>query len=185
MAAVGVAWGIYDSLRGSAASASGGPVPAAPSGGSGWPAPSAGSPPETAQGAAAASALVVPPEVARLVRLAVSAAGADGHVAEAERALILQQARQVGVEAVVNEELQARRPLAEIVAGVTGEAERRDLYVLAYTIVRADETVSGAERIYLAQLAHALSLDAAMAAAIEQQTGVAIEGSTAPAPTTP
>ncbi len=131
-----------------------------------------------------APVLVVPPEVARLVRLAVSAAGADGHVADDERALILQHARQAGVEAVVNEELHTRRPLAEIVAGVTAEAERRDLYVLAYAIVRADETVSGAERIYLAQLAHALGLDAATAAAIEQQTGAAIEGAAGLSPAT-
>ena len=40
--------------------------------------------------------------------------------------------------------------------------------MLAFTIVRADETVSGAERIYLAQLAHQLGLDAATAARLEQ-----------------
>jgi uncharacterized membrane protein YebE (DUF533 family) len=42
--------------------------------------------------------------------------------------------------------------------------------------VRADESISGAERIYLAQLAHALGLDAATAAALEQQTATAIDG---------
>ena len=58
---------------------------------------------------------------------------------------------------------------------MTADAARRDLYVLAFTIVRADETVSGAERIYLAQLAHALGLDPATAAVLEQQTVAAID----------
>lgn len=178
-----MAWGLYDSLRGSTASPAGGPAPAPLLGAPGWTVPAAGAAAPAGQGSAAA-ALVVPLEVARLVRLAVSAAGADGHVADGERALILQHARQAGVEAVVDEELRARRPLAEIVAGVTAEAERRDLYVLAYTIVRADEAVSGAERIYLAQLAHALGLDAATAAAIEQQTSAAIEGAAGLTPAT-
>ena len=78
-------------------------------------------------------------------------------------------------------ELAQARPLAEIVAGVSTDAARRDLYVLAFTIVRADDTVSGAERIYLAQLAHALGLDAATAASLEQQTAAAIDGGAAPA----
>ena len=178
MAAVGVAWGLYDSLRGATATATatGGLTPAPSPGAVGWTVPGASAAAPAGQDSAAPPALVVPPEVARLVRLAVSAAGADGHVADAERALILQHARQAGVEAVVADELRTRRPLAEIVAGVGAAAERRDLYVLAFTIVRADETVSGAERIYLAQLAHALGLDAATAATIEQQTGAAIEG---------
>ena len=176
MAAVGIAWGLYDSLRGSTAAAAGGPAPSLPSGTPGWTVPAAGAAVPAGQSGAATPALVVPPEVARLVRLAVSAAGADGHVADDERALILRQARAAGVESLVDEELETPRPLAEIVAGVTAEAERRDLYVLAFTIVRADESVSGAERIYLAQLAHALGLDVATAAAIEQQTGAAIEG---------
>jgi uncharacterized membrane protein YebE (DUF533 family) len=158
MAAVGVAWGLYDSLTN--------PAAAAPS--------ATGAPP-----------LLVPPAVARVVRLAASAAGADGVIADDERALILQHARQAGVESLVDEELRARRPLAEIVAGVGGDAERRDLYVLACTIVRADETISGAERIYLAQLAHALGLDAAAAAALEQQTAAAIDGASGVAPQAP
>ena len=59
------------------------------------------------------------------------------------------------------------------------------MYVLAFSIVRADETVSGAERIYLAQLAHALGLDAAAAAALEQQTATAIDGEAGMAPQAP
>ena len=179
MAAVGMAWGLYDSLRGQQAVTAGGG-----GGASGTPAawPSSGPPSSAAPvPAAVASPLVMPPEVARVVRLAASAAGADGQVADNERALLLQHARQAGVEAMVDDELRARRPLTEIVAGVSTDSERRDLYVLAVAVVRADETISGAERIYLAQLAHALGLDAPAAAALEQQTAAAIDG-TAPAP---
>ena len=90
----------------------------------------------------------------------------------AERALILSHAREAGVESVVEDELATSRPLAEIVGGVTDDQRKRDLYVLAFTIVRADEHVSGAERIYLAQLAHQLGLDAATVAQLEARHGV-------------
>jgi uncharacterized membrane protein YebE (DUF533 family) len=113
--------------------------------------------------------------VARIIRLAVSAAKADGTLSDEERALIIEQARQAGLESVVETELNQARPLAEIVDGVSDPAMRRDLYVLAFTIVRADETVSGAERIYLAQLAHRLGLDAAAVAAIESDTAAKID----------
>jgi uncharacterized membrane protein YebE (DUF533 family) len=49
-------------------------------------------------------------------------------------------------------------PLDQLVAGISDPDERADLYTLAFTIVRADESVNGAERIYLAQLAHQLGL---------------------------
>jgi uncharacterized membrane protein YebE (DUF533 family) len=41
--------------------------------------------------------------------------------------------------------------------------------------VRADESVSGAERIYLAQLAHQLSLDAATVTRLEQDAATKID----------
>ena len=59
--------------------------------------------------------------------------------------------------------------------GVTDPQMKKDLYVLAFTIVRADETVSGAERIYLAQLAHQLGLDAASVASLEAETAANID----------
>lgn len=168
MAAVGVAWGLYDSLKAQTPTAAppGPLLPAAAPGPASGPAP-----------------LVLPPEVARVVRLAVSAARADGALAEAERDAIRRHADEAGIAAHVDAELAQPRPLAEIVAGVTDDAARRDLYVLAFTIVRADDTVTGAERIYLAQLAHALGLDAATAAALEAQTAAAIDrsGESAPA----
>ena len=100
-------------------------------------------------------------DVLRLVRLAVSAAQADGTLTPPERARSSSQAQKAGVGADGRAELITPRPLAEIVSGVTDAAARHDLYALAFTIVRADETVTGAERIYLAQLAHLLGLDAA------------------------
>ena len=57
----------------------------------------------------------------------------------------------------------------------TDDQKRRDLYVLAYTIIRADESVTGAERVYLAQLAHQLGLDAATTAKLEQDTASKID----------
>jgi uncharacterized membrane protein YebE (DUF533 family) len=164
IAAAGVAWGIYDSVKNQgAAGASGalgasGAVPSVP-----------GVPP-----------LPVLPEplpdpVLRVIRLAVSAARADGDLSEKERALILQHAREAGLEAVMEAELAAPHPLADIVRGLTHAEGRKELYVLAFAIVRADETVSGAERIYLAQLAHQLGLDAATVAALESETATKID----------
>jgi len=165
MAAAGLAWGLYDHLKAQQ-----------------QPAPAAGTPtaagtvfPPPASFPATAPPLVVPPEVARLVRLAASAANADGTLSDAERQAIAREAARGGVDMPADELLSARRPLTEIVAGVASETERRDLYVLAFTIVRADEDVSGAERIYLAQLAHALGLDAATAATLERDTAAAID----------
>lgn len=164
MAAVGVAWGIYESLQQPAGATQAAAAPG-----------SAPGPPAAPVTPASASPIGVPPEVARLVRLAASAANADGTLSEAERQAIATEARRGGVDVPADEVLQARHPLADIVAGVTSDAERRDLYVLAFAIVRADEGVSGAERIYLAQLAHALGLDANAVAALERETAAAID----------
>jgi uncharacterized membrane protein YebE (DUF533 family) len=166
LAAAGVAWGIYDSLQAQQPAAAGGapPVPGAPI-----------VPPVPASSGATSPG--VPPDVARVVRLAVSAANADGGMGDAERAVIMERAARAGIGPTVEAELQVRRPLTDIVAGVSAEAERRDLYALAFTIVRADESVSGAERIYLAQLAHALGLTADAAATLERDTAAAIDTS--------
>lgn len=183
LGAAGVAWGIYETMQPSTPP----PMPGAMGamGSVGGPSGPAGGAPEGAvtlpplPGAAATSPgeRGLAPEVLRLVRLAVSAARADGTLLPAERALILSHARATGVESVVEAELAAPRALAEIVGGVTDAQQRRDLYVLAFTMVRADESVSGAERIYLAQLAHQLGLDSAAVAAIEQETAARIDQS--------
>lgn len=171
IAAAGVAWGIYDTVKGQNAPA----VPAVP----GVPnVPKAGFgtvppvPPIPATPSAFEAAL---DPVARVIRLAVSAAKADGTLSDSERALIMDRAREAGLESVVETELGQTRPLADIVRGVTDPQMKKDLYVLAYTIVRADETVSGAERIYLAQLAHQLGLDAASVTSLEAETSANID----------
>src|SRR5688500_11467602 len=139
--AAGVAWGIYDTIKNQ------NQVPAVP----GvqqvpgvQPVPVAGSqiPPIPAGFEAALD------PVARIIRLAVSAAKADGTLNDRERAMIVERAREVGLEAVVEAELAQTRPLSDIVRGVTDAGMKKDLYVLAFAIIRADETVSGAERIY-------------------------------------
>jgi uncharacterized membrane protein YebE (DUF533 family) len=111
----------------------------------------------------------------RLVRLALSAARADGTIGEEEFAKIIAAAREVGLEPLVNAEFQKPQPLAQVVAGVRDPKEKAELYVLAFTIVRADEDVTGAERVYLAQLANALGLDAATTARLEKETAERID----------
>jgi uncharacterized membrane protein YebE (DUF533 family) len=160
LGAAGVAWGIYETLQNQrGAAAPGAPAPSAP----GAPAPSA-------PGAPGA-----PSDILRVVRLAVSAARADGTLLPAERALILSHAREAGLDSVVEIELAAPRPLSEIVGGITDEQRKRDLYVLAFTIVRADESVSGAERVYLAQLAHQLAPSPQVTAELEASTAAQID----------
>jgi tellurite resistance protein len=126
-------------------------------------------------GGTAAAGVGVPAEVLRVVRLTISAARADGQFTEAEREAILSQARAAGVDALVADDLAVPRPLAEIVAGVTDERQREELYTIAFAIVRADDRVSGSERIYLAQLASLLGLDVAAAARIEAEAAARID----------
>jgi uncharacterized membrane protein YebE (DUF533 family) len=174
LGAAGVAWGIYDSLKPSYTPGTMGGLGDAGTFGAPSPPPIPGVPPAGA-GATATETLDV--DVLRIVRLAVSAARADGTLLSAERALILSHARDAGVESVVEAELAHPRPMAEIVGGVTDDQRKRDLYVLAFTIVRADEHVSGAERIYLAQLAHQLGLDRTTVASLERDTATSIDAS--------
>jgi uncharacterized membrane protein YebE (DUF533 family) len=124
-------------------------------------------------GSAAAS--VVDADSLRIVQLAISAANADGVMSDKERAAVLQQAQSAGVGDVVERELNQRRPLTEIVAGITDQAQSATLYVLAFTVLRADEQVTGAERIYLAQLAHLLNLDPATVERLEKNAGERID----------
>lgn len=173
MAAAGVAWGIYDTLKGQNAPAVPGvpQVPGVPGAGVGTvpPVPVAGAP--TLPGAFEAAL----DPVARVIRLAVSAAKADGTLSDSERELIMARAREAGLESVVEAELAHTRPMADIVRGVTDPQMKNDLYVLAFTIVRADEAVSGAERIYLAQLAHQLGLDPSSVTSLEAETSANID----------
>ncbi len=172
LAAAGVAWGIYDSLKAGAPGAVPGGSPAAPHP---LPPPLPGAAAMATVGTSAPAGTAMPAEVLRIVRLAVSAARADGSLTAPERALILEQARKAGVQAAAEQELDRPHPLADLVRGVTDERARHDLYILAFTIVRADEAVTGGERIYLAQLAHQLGIDAATAARLEAETSAGID----------
>ena len=148
LTAAGVAWGIYETMQNSQGSGA--------SGGSGGSVGLGSTPPLPNVGSQTSA---VSPETLRIVRLAISAANADGSVSEVERTAILDQAKSAGVADVVETEMRQPRPLAEIVSGVTDTAQRATMYVLAYSMVRGDEQPSGAERIYLAQLANLLGID--------------------------
>jgi uncharacterized membrane protein YebE (DUF533 family) len=193
LAAAGVAWGIYETLQAPGAQgAQGAPGTQGAAGAPGVAAPpsvpaAAQSAPGLPTEARPAEVGAMPPvsesqspypaDVLRVVRLAVSAARADGTLLPAERALILGHAREAGLDDVVEVELSSPRPLSEIVSGVTEHQHRRDLYILAYSMVRADEHVSGAERVYLAQLAHQLGLDPATVSQLEAETAAKIDAS--------
>lgn len=177
--ALGLAWGIFETLQNQGPVAAG-PAPATP------PPPNGQVPPIPNVSAPAGEVAVPPipnvsapqppsPDAMRMLRLAVSAAHADGPMNEQERAAILFQAKKVGIDAVFGPEMSEPRPLAEIVSGVTDPHERATLYVMAYTVLRADEQVTGAERIYLAQLANLLGLDAPTIAKLETDTGQRID----------
>lgn len=159
LAAAGVAWGVYDSMKGQDVPQTG----AAPVGAGGVP-PIPVLPTD------------LPNPVLQLIRLAVSASRADGELTTVEREEILARANAAGLAAIIEPELaQTSRPLSEIVQGVTDPSAKKEFYTLAFTIVRADEVVTGAERIYLAQLAHRLGLDPAAVAAIEAETAAKID----------
>lgn len=165
MAAAGVLWGIYDSVKASDAGAIP-PIPTAP--------PSA-VPSAPAPAGVLASPESLPSEILRVIRLAVSAARADGTLSAEERTIIRDRAKAAGLESIVDVELGTTRSLSDIVTGVADPATKRDLYILAFTIVRADESVSGAERVYLAQLAYQLGLSAETVAQLETETGANID----------
>jgi uncharacterized membrane protein YebE (DUF533 family) len=166
LAVAGVAWGIFETLqnRSSAGTqgAMGSTVAQGPWGGgttAAAPAPIPIPIPTPPLPNISGEAATVPSDALRMVRLAIAAAHADGNLSDKDRTAIVEQARAAGADHLVEQELATRPPLAGIVAGVTDPVQRATLYVLAFGIVRADESVSGAERIFLAQLANQLGLD--------------------------
>ena len=167
LTAAGVAWGIIETLQGqSATGAPPAPAPGTASAASPLPLPSTGAPVSPSAD-----------QALQIVRLAISAAHADGAVSEQERAAIREHARSAGVAHVLEQELAQPLPLAEIVAGVTDSAHRAALYVLAFGILRGDEQPTGAERIYLAKLAHLLGLDPGTVQQLEQNAAQRIDAS--------
>jgi uncharacterized membrane protein YebE (DUF533 family) len=166
LAAAGVAWGLYETWQGQQAQKTAAPAASAPLAA---PPPLPGAPERAAEESG------LPAPVLQLIRLMVSAARADGELGPRERERILAEAREVGAETFVLREIESPRPLGEIVAGVTDPHFKEQLYTLAFTIVRADEAVTGAERIYLAQLAHRLALDAAAVSRVEADVAARID----------
>ena len=177
LTAAGMAWGIYETMQQTASGSVGSKGSGGSEGLSSMGAPgSTGSPGSGSVGSAASpTANNISPEALRIVRLAISAAHADGSVSDTERAAILDQARTAGVSGIVDAEMQQPRPLAEVVAGVSDAAQRATMYVLAYSMVRGDEQPSGAERIYLAQLANLLGIDVATVQELEQKAASRID----------
>jgi uncharacterized membrane protein YebE (DUF533 family) len=177
LAVAGVAWGLWETAQQSGAAAS--PAPAAtapPAGGLTVPPPlpsAAGSrvvpPPLPGAAPLAAPASTVPPQVVQVLRLTLAAARADGVLEVREREAILARARELGAEPAVAAELDAPRPIADIVAGVTEPQQKKDLYTLAFAIVRADEHVTDTERAWLTGLSAQLGLDGATVTGLEQQ----------------
>jgi uncharacterized membrane protein YebE (DUF533 family) len=176
MTAAGLAWGVFDTLKqgeGQEGQWGGGTAAPAPAPSSAVSTAAGALPPLPSVGTPATTA--INDDALRLVRLAISAASADGVMDERERTAVLEQARQANVAEIVESEQQQRRPLAEVVAGVRDPAQCATLYVLAFTILRADEQLTGAERIYLAQLAHLLGLDRETVQQLESDTAVRID----------
>jgi uncharacterized membrane protein YebE (DUF533 family) len=165
LTAAGLAWGIFETMQSS------GTVGSVGSGGSGV----VGSTPPLPNVGGGPRASAVSPDALRIVRLAISAANADGSISDVERTAIVDQAKTAGVAELVEAELQQPRPLAEIVSGITDAGQRATMYVLAYSMVRGDEQPTGAERIYLAQLAHLLGIDAGTVQQLEQKAASRID----------
>jgi len=180
LTAAGLAWGVYETLQAGNAQSAPGATPATSSAPFPAPAASAASTPPpipTAASAAgnAASSTPLSDDTMRIVRLAISAAHADGAIGDLERKAVIEKAKQAGVGDLIERELQSPRPLKEIVAGVSDPAAAATLYTLAFSIVRADEQVSGSERIYLAQLAYLLHLDPDNVQALEKAAAERID----------
>ena len=167
MTAAGLAWGLIETMSGQGAQSGAAPPPA------GNAPPASSLPPLPVMGTGTGA----PPQsdALRMVRLAISAARADGGMGDPERAEIQRVAAEQGMADVVAAELAQPTPLGAIVAGLTDDAQRATLYGLAFALVRADEQVNGAERIYLAQLAHLLGLDPAAVAKIEAAASARID----------
>jgi uncharacterized membrane protein YebE (DUF533 family) len=178
LTAAGVAWGIFETLQNKGTEGSAPAVAASPGPGLGGASGTAPLPPLPNSGASPASQPA--DDAMRIVRLAISAAQADGSISAEERAAILQQATTAGVADVVEQALQQRMPLADIVRGVSDPAERATLYGLAFTVARADEQPGGAERIYLAQVANLLGLDPSTVQQIERDVAARIDAAGEP-----
>lgn len=190
LAAAAAAWGLYDAMQNSSRSgdigAAGPPSP--PAGPVPLPPPTphvgageaaSGPPPlPLPRGSAAPPAPTdpgFPPDVARLVRLLIAAARADGDLKPEEGALIARHAGEAGAEALVRAELQLHPTLAEVVGTVKDPVAAAELYSVAFAVLRADEAVNGDERRWLAELEGLLGLDPPSARRLEEAVAGGID----------
>jgi len=171
MTAAGVAWGVFETLQESGAL--GGQTAAAAPAAGGATAPSNLPPLPSLESQPAGQ---IDGAALRLIRLAISAANADGALDDRERDAIVQQARAAGAADVAERELREPKALREIVSDVTSPEEAATLYVLAFTVLRADEQLTATERVYLAQLAALLRLEASTVDALEKGAAARIDG---------
>jgi len=175
LGAAGIAWGIFETLQGGEqgqASTGGAGLNTSGAGLNATAQPVASVPPLPSAAASVAGPMT---DATRMVRLALSAAQADGALGAEERATVLARANEAGLADLVERELQQPLPLSEIVAGVNDPAQRATLYSLAFAVARADEQVGGAERIYLAQLANLLGLDPVAVQTLEAAAATKID----------
>lgn len=163
LTAAGLVWGALESMQKStvASGSSGGGVPPAP------PVTPPGTPvvPPPLPGA---SAPVVPPPLPDttqaavaalpLLRVAISAAHADGELSDDEREVIRTQASDLGLAAAVEEVLTERPAVDTLTAAFVTEEQRRAAYAVAWAVIEGDGVISPGERMYLTQLARALRL---------------------------
>ncbi len=102
---------------------------------------------------------------ARLLRAMVSAAKADGHVTEAERARIDGHLATLGLQdeavALITDELDAPLDVSRVAALAASPEEATQVYVASLLVVDPDGV---AEQDYLAKLATSLKLDAGLVA---------------------
>ena len=175
LGAAGIAWGIFETLQGGEqgqASTGGAGLNTSGAGLNATAQPVASVPPLPSAAASVAGPMT---DATRMVRLALSAAQADGALGAEERATVLARANEAGLADLVERELQQPLPLSEIVAGVNDPAQRATLYSLAFAVARADEQVGGAERIYLAQLANLPGLDPVAVQTLEAAAATKID----------
>ena len=111
----------------------------------------------------------------RQLRLVLAAAQADGHVSTSEMQRVLDAARKAGAESGLLLDLATTHAIESIVASVTDITERRELYALAFGMIRADEGVNESERAWLARLASALALSAEETASLETAVSTGID----------
>jgi uncharacterized membrane protein YebE (DUF533 family) len=132
-------------------------------------------------GGARSTVEIVPDPVdgmSRIAGLLVCAARADGELGEEEYGCIVREAKNAGADARVMAEVQSPRPIEQLVAGVRDPKLASDLYVLAFTVVRADEDVNARERAFLTKLAGLLGLDAGSVARLESEAARRIAAAT-------